>query len=140
MTQVSKFTYFWHILRSALFFLFCKTFKRILKSHSQILKNRKHFLTLASFLFGTTGYLIASKILDKILCYFYKMHELAPFDEFWLYEKVPNQLGNTATLLRTNKLKFETFKNFAIREFCNNIPKTKVILKELFGRFYWVEL
>jgi len=90
MTQVSKFTYFWHVLRSAFFLLFCKTFKSFFKSHSQILKNRKRFLALASFLFGTAGYLLASKILDKILCFFYNMHELAPFDEFWLYEQAPN--------------------------------------------------
>ena len=74
------------------------------------------------------------------MCSLYNMHELNPFDEFWLYEKAPNQLGNTTGLYRFNKFKFETFKDFMYREFCMKIQKTKCVLTQVFGKFYWQEL
>ena len=61
------------------------------------------------FLLGGTLYSILSKIIDKILCTVFNMHELLPFDEFFLYDEGPNMLGNVSGILRFTKFEFKEF-------------------------------
>ena len=63
----------------------------------------KYLLTLLSFILGSSAYFLISKLIDKLLCNIFDMHELWPFDEYFLYDQGPNRFGNVRSLFRCSK-------------------------------------
>ena len=51
-----------------------------------------------------------------------------PFDEFFLYDEAPNNLGNVSGLLRFSKFEFKDFQRYIYDEFCMKVPKAKTVL------------
>lgn len=80
-----------------------------------------------------------SKIWDSILKSIYPIHTLGSLDEYWLYDD-KDSLSNASILITTNRCKYEHVYDFVYNKFCQQIPKTKCKLIEIFGRWYWIEM
>ena len=66
------------------------------------------------------------------------LHELNPFDEFFLYDK--DSPANASMIFRMEKFPFEKYRNFIRNVQCKKLQKHTVKLVQICGRFYWVEL
>ena len=66
------------------------------------------------------------------------IQELNPFDEFFLYDN--DSPANAALLFRMDKFPYEKYRNFIRNVQHERLPKQKVKLMQMFGRFYWIKM
>lgn len=100
---------FWHSLRIVIYARICIKARKYLENKFTSFKGGK-ILVLFALLIGSIIYQVVQKIIDKVLKIFMPLHELNPFDEFFLYDK--DSPANASMIFRMEKFPFEKYRNF----------------------------
>ena len=100
---------FWHTVKTFIFYKLFKYFRSKMKS-------KKVFaMTIASLLVSGFVYKLIDYLVDKILCYMFKMESMNVMDEFFMNCK-DGKPPNAAGMMVTNRFDFEKTKSEFIRK------------------------
>lgn len=102
--------------------------------------NGSKLIVALALLLGAIVYQVIQKIIDKFLRIFMPLYDedLLAFDELFLFD--PDSPSNAACIFRFPKFKPEVMLDFIRNQFAERLPKTKVKLVSIFGKFYWYKM